>query len=234
MSKEPYQKIDFVPTENVLEIAHRISTWLKANASEVLRKDRSGLSRLNEYEGGHLYLELGGYVPNPEAPGKEASVETSFTVASGAAESLEPVEDPEGTYWYRRSYRAEVNWPSYGSQGAQLARLRAASIAAAVDLADKFDAEFKDAVVWSRGMTKAERDEWALKHRKDATRLKLLDAIKTAIHTNCKFMRVGDERFITCPPNCVDGEYVVELENKAYKAMPNTAGGSKLWFSRTK
>lgn len=229
MNKSPYEKIDFVPTENGPEVAQRMREWIKANAFMAL-KDCHGSRTIDAYEGGHLYLELGGYVPNPENPERQANVEASFSIASGVAERLEPVTDPEGTYWHRHTFTAHVNWPSYGSQGPQLSRLRADMISVTVELAERFEREFAGTVVWSKGMTQAERDEWALKHQKEASKLKVATHVKEAIHTTCRLMKVGTEKFISAPEGVLAGDYEVEVENKTYRVDVSDIRQARLRF----
>ena len=125
-------RIDFVPTENHATVAAEVRDWLLANAFMGLNPDRMSTRDLPKYEsGGHLYLELGGYVADPERPGHQAAVEATFNVD---LERGDHCEDPEGTMWYPSTVRAQVNWPSYGSMGRRLSRMRVAMIDAAVQL----------------------------------------------------------------------------------------------------
>jgi hypothetical protein len=223
-SNLPFETISFVPTDNCDEVAHRIRDWVMGHAFMGLKTN--AMRYLEGYTGGHLNLELGGYVQNPERPERQATVETSFTVTTHVDERLDPVEDPEGTVWHRSTFHAEANWPSYGSHGSRLSRYRADLIAVTVTLAEMFDAEFAGITVWSKGMTRAEREETHAKWARDATQIKAASHIKDAIHTSCRLMRVGDERFIPLP----DGEFVMQpgkyevcVENKTYRAEVRSA-----------
>ena len=226
--------IDFVPTENNCVVAQRVRDWILANAFMGLGDDDRNLRALEAYEGGHLNLTIGGYVRHPTMPGKRLRVDASFNVASHSQHRLDSVIDPEGNMWYRHTFVAEVSWGGEGSMPSPVARLRAQVASAAAELAERFDAEFGGTIIWSKGMSKAELEAQSLRWRTDATKLKIVSAISEAIHSTCRGMRVTNERFITRPPDCVDGEYVIELENKTYKAIPNAARGKRLWFMRIK
>ena len=235
-----FEPIDHIPTENAADHARRVKEWLTAHASALVKPGYC-VDRLQKYEGGHLYLELGGYVPNPEQPDKLTNVEASFNI-DWVRNDEGPFVDPEGTYWYYMTCRAEVNWASHGSTGHRLARLRAKMISDAIDLAEQFDAAFAEEKVWSKGMTKAEREACALKHQQDASKIKVAAHVKGAIHTSCRLMKVGTERFISLPSPeeglpILEGTYAVEVENKEYHVEVRGEGYAphiRFYFKRTK
>ena len=224
-----HEPIDFVPEPNLLAHAYRVRDWLQARLPFLTERSARDLE---QYEGGRMSLNLFGYLPCEGVDRGELQCETTLSI-SYDDDFLDRFEDPNGDWWTRKRLVAGAGWYS-GGLPTRAARVRLDCIVKTVELAEAFDAAFAEDYIWSRGPTKAERDQRALEWKRDATKLKIAEAIRTAIHSNCKFMRVGDEKFITCPPDCQDGEYVIELERKEYKAMPNTAGGSMLWFRRTK
>lgn len=234
--------IDHVPSENGPAFAQQVREWIRTNAGAVL-KENHGSRNLDDYDGGHLHLELGGYVADPYREGKQANVEASFSIGSRLEGRLEDVIDPEGTVWHRHTCHADANWPSYGSQGSRMARLRANIVDVVTSLAERFDAELGTTVVWTKGTTKAERDRIALNHRTDATRLVVAASIKEAIHTTCRGMRVLDDRTVDAPElvsGIVTGDYDVVIEKKEYRASVYVPQGGphegvpRMNFRRTK
>jgi len=226
-------RINFVPTENCEQVSAEVRDWLRANAFMGLQEGHQ-INGLNGYEGGNLYLTLGGYVRNPHDPKRQAAVEASFSVHV-RTDDLVPdsfIEDPEGTRWHVSALEAQVGWPSWGSTPAKLARMRVDMIEAAMKLGELFDERFKDTRLWVKGMTKADREAWMLSMQKDATRIKVAAAIKVAIHDTCRGMRVGTQMFVPIPDGWVQGLYQVALENKEYDATVNAY--KQLVFTRTK
>lgn len=230
--------ISFVPTDNCDQVCIEVRDWIRANAFMGLQ-DGHQVHGLDVYEGGNLYLTLGGYVRNPCDPTRQASVEASFGVhtrfADGEGEGLVPdtiIEDPEGTRWHVSALESQVGWLSWGSTPARLARMRVDMIEAAMQLGEMFDARFKDTRLWVKASTKAQRDEWWAKVQQDSTRIKVHAAIKEAIHGTCRGMRVRTQMFVPIPEGWVEGTYQVALENKEYDATVNAY--KQLVFTRTK
>jgi hypothetical protein len=215
MNKDPRETVDFFPTENSAEVVAQVRDWIKANLGALL-KDCHATHHLDDYGGGHLYLELGGYVADPEGSKGSLNVEASFNVEPNDSMQWDVIIDPKGDWWYRKAYHATVGWPSYGAHGAGRSRLRAELISAAVGLAERFDAQFGASVVWTRGMTKVEIDEYAAKIQRDTARVLVSGTIREAIHTTCRRMQVGNQRCISAPEGLVPGTYEVEVENKTY------------------
>ena len=226
-----HEPIDFIPApdQQLKGHAERVKAWLLANVP--FMNERAALD-VAQYEGGRLSLNLFGYLPCPGYERGEVQCETTLTLGFDEDFS-ERFEDPNGDWWTRKRMVASASWYSGGLRSVP-ARIRLDCITKTVELAEAFDAAFGADYIWTPGPTKAERQQRALEWKRDATKLKIASAISEAIHSTCRGMRVTNERFITCPPDCLDGEYVIELERKEYKAMPNTAGGKSLWFMRTK
>lgn len=223
--------LDFIPVENNDQVSAEVRDWICTNAFMGLQ---DGYVRyLTGYAGDNLYLTLGGYVQNPLDPKRQACVEATFSVHVLHDEGNELVmEDPQGTHWSVFRLESQVGWPSFGSTPARLARMRVDMIDAAVQLGELFDARFKDTRIWVKGMTKQAREEWTLRLQKDATRAKVHAAIKTAIHTTCRGMRVGTQMWVEIPEGWVQGPYEAALENKVYDAYVNAH--RQLTFKRTK
>jgi hypothetical protein len=224
--------LDFTPQENSEQVSAQVREWICANAFMGLQ-DGSQIHNLMAYAGAHLYLTLGGYVRNPLDPKRSVCVEATFNVQVRHDEDDELVtEDPEGTRWSVFRLESQVNWPSFGSTPVRLARMRVDMIDAAVQLGEMFDAQFRDTRIWVKGMTKQEREERALNLQKDVTRTKVHAAIKAAIHTTCRGMRVGSQMWVEIPDGWVQGPYKAALENKEYDAYVNAY--RQLIFARTK
>lgn len=228
--------IDFVPTENNDQVSAEVRDWICANAFMGLQD--GCIRNLTGYAGDNLYLTLGGYVRNPHDPKRQAGVEASFSVHVRHVDDDNDalpgavIEDPEGTRWHVFMLEALVGWPSWGTTPTRLARMRVDMIDAAMQLGEMFNERFKDTRIWVRGLTKAAREEWRAKVQANATRIKVAAAIKTAIHTTCRGMRVKTQMFVPIPEGWVEGTYQVALENKEYDATVNAH--QQLVFTRTK
>lgn len=220
--------IDFVPTENEDELGQQVGRWVLANAFMGLNPARGDYSHLADGIGRSAYLELGGYVRNPLHPNlnMSAGADVSFRL-----ETQDLVIDPEGTYWRPGNYQCLVNWSSYGSSLFQIARVRAQFIEAGVQLAERFNDAFADKVVWHKVMTAQQHAERQAKNLRTKCWNAVIVAIKEAIHTTCRRMRVGDDRYITRQDWWVKGTYPIALENKEYEAEVLEHG---LHFKRTK
>lgn len=232
-TRRPYDNIDFIPTENSAELDLQVRDWLIANAFMGLSNNRH--IDLMEYTGGGIGLTLGGYVPDPTRPGKLIETNASFYVYYDSVTSDGAVLDPEGTMWYCSRYVSRVSWASWGSEVTPIARLRADMINMACELGARFDERFKGTLSWKKGMTKEVREAndkaHAEKRARDATYGLLTEAIKTHIHTDCRNMRVGAERWVGKPVDAVSGEYSVALEGKEYTVHVNE---NDMDFTRTK
>lgn len=230
------KQIGHVPTENCEQVSAEVRDWICANAFMGLQ-DSHQIRNLTGYSGDNLYLTLGGYVTNPHDPKRQAAIEASFSVHVRHVDSddLVPdslIEDPEGTRWSVYTLEAQVGWPSWGTTAPKLARMRVDMIDVTMQLAEMFNERFKDARIWVRGMTKAARDEWWAGVQKDSTRIKVHAAIKQAIHTTCRGMRVRTQMFVPITEDgWVVGPYQVALENKEYDAYVNEH--KQLVFTRT-
>lgn len=227
---EPISKIDFVPVENLEQVAGEIRDWILANAFMGLSPGQE--HTVMEHTGGNVYLSLGGYVRNPYHPGLEARIEATFGVKYCEAVSGARCEDPEGTWWRLYRLEAHVDWPNYSSTGIKLAKKRVEMIDATMQLAELFDDRFKDTNVWVKSLTRGERQEREADRLKDETRLNVIDAIGRAIHTTCKGMRVGSRMWVEIPDGWVQGAYTVALEKKEYTAYVNAH--RQLTFTRIK
>ena len=219
---ETRETIPFTPTENYDSMRQEMREWLQANLWLLLQPIYQ--ERLSNKEGGSFYLDLGGYFPHPTWPGKELHVEAALTVDSPMEDHLDPVDDPDGTTWYRNTLRARVNWPSCGAMDVPVARMRAHIIELVLDAAERFNQRFAGRVIWTKGMTKVEKAKIHAEGLKRQTHSALVTAVKAAIHTTCRGMRVESEREIGTPKlqsgeRAVPGSYVLELENKSYVAI---------------
>lgn len=237
MARTPTE-IDFTPTENLAAITDQLARWLQADPAPVnpnTVKDIEEFRATGELR--NLYLKLGGYVTSPVDPTRQESVEATVDI-DVYTRNAETYTDPQGDLWEAYTVQARPNWPSYGgSQGAKLGRLRADMVDEAVSLAERFDERFKDTMVWVRLMTKAEQEAQARRWQEDATRIKLAQAIKEAIHTTCRGMRVAHERWIEAPEGSLVGRYDIILEHKEYVAtvMPDTSRrAGEVLFRRTR
>ena len=218
--------IDHVPTANALQVAIAVREWFKANAFMALKDSNYAARQLEDYEGGHLTVELGGYVRDPDDAKRQLNIESTVTVGSGYDQRLDDVIDPEGTVWHRHGFRVTVGWNGGCGCGVKGARMMATMADVTVTLAERFNEAFGDAVVWTKGLSQADRDAAALKLRRDTTQLAVASFIKESIHTTCRGMRVGDERTLTAPEvtlGMLQGDYEVALEKKEYRASVFTA-----------
>ena len=224
--------VDHVPTENNHEVAVKVREWLADNVTPFVTPKKYPVDLL-AYEGGYIYLELGGYVIDPYNAERQVNVEATFNVATEHGDG--PYEDPDGTMWYTSTIFAQVNWGSGGGNRSRVAQLRSELIGTAAMLARRFDADFAGVKIWSKGPTRAERKESARKLLVAATQCNVEEAIREAIHTTCRGMRVGTSRTLTSPPKAVHGDYKVALENKEYKVTVGVGQlGTLMFFERKK
>lgn len=210
------EKLDFVPSDNAEAIVVEMKAWLMENVSGLMRPG-SFRSKISEYSGGYLRLELGGPVADPGSRSGESDVSASFIID---AKIMRLSEDPDESRWCSDVYMASVSIPGYDAAGRRLARLRAELYMSVVELAARFDKAFENNRAWVRLSTKAQRDAVTKAFNErimaDTARLKLSQAVKDAIHTTCKRMRVGDERYVTPPDGVLPGTYDVDVEKKTY------------------
>ncbi len=223
------EKVEFVPSLAVNDdIVVRLRGWLIENTDGLIKSEYYR-REIERYAGGVLHLEFSDYVGN-------AHVGAVFHIND---ERLPVVEDPEGTWWTSHSINAEVSIPGYASARAPLAERRLSMYRDAVELAKRFDAEFGDVRLWARHSTKAERDAAAKAFAEaviaDTAQLKLGTAIREAIHTTCKHMRIGHDRYINAPDGVLPGTYTVEVESKTYfvDVYKNRVDRSTMHFRRT-
>jgi hypothetical protein len=211
-------RIDYVPVENASQVTDDIIAFLQENCTGCLRlKDPHALERFSVSN--NTYLELGGRELNPLESGREINVECTIHIHEKPTTD-DMVEDPNGDMWFYHSMSAGVSWPAYCAAPSQIARLRGDLISATCHLSERFDLQFAKIVIWTRGQTRAEREAEELRVRRNATQLHVAFAIKDAIHSSCRGMRVGDERTLSAPVvilGIVEGDYDVALEKKEYR-----------------
>ena len=222
------KQLDFVPQENMELVSAQVREWIRDNAFMALSE--RALNDLEKRSVDGLSLTLGGYVVDPNNPKRRVSMETSFSVSVLPKDEEFDLEDPEATWWNAYVLRARMQLLQHDSEFAALTRMRVSMINATLQLIEAFDERFKDTLIWERRLTKQQRDEWALNLQRDATRVKLFNAVKDAIHTTCRGMRVGSQNWFRAPDGCKDGDYELVVERKSYRINVN---GIIVTFIRT-
>lgn len=234
------EKLGFVPSENHDLVVADVRAWLTEHVLPHVAVGDMTRRELVTYEGGYLYITLGGRVPHPTKP--EVTIDAEATLCISSRDQHDRVEDEDGTWWYRTGITATVNWPSYGSSQPGLAVRRAEVISLASRLACEFEDAFGDVFIWSRGPTKAERDERAAaleaQRALDFCVSRARVAIRKAIHTTHKRMRVGSDGFIGPFGIKESHRFTVEVEKKEYEVVvyvPDDGSDElSMLFTRTK
>lgn len=230
-------KIDFVPQENGSQVTEAIRAWLVVETAGRLKPGHSERT-LAAYEGGYASFDVGGYVVDPYGGPREVDTAASISVVwNGTWSSGNHFEDPDGSWWTKSAPTLQVSSDGRPSAPSKVARLRLDVQAWAVDLAERFDATFAETWHWSRVSTQAERNAYAAKVLADmlatASRIVVAEAIKAAIHSTCRGMRVNDERVIAAPDAASAGVSEVALERKEYLVTVHPSP-HRMRFQRTK
>lgn len=233
------EQLTFIPEENYDATCVEVREWIKANAFMAINDRPWNVHALERFSGGHISLDLGDYMVDPDNPSRRADIGTQFDFSVGDSGRTTYV-DPEGTTWYKYCVHATLNFGSSSSTtGVRVLRQHVNMIEGTMQLLERFMARFTGVEVWVRGEAKADRE--ARLAKAEAARKALVSqqaveaAIKEAIHTTCRGMRVGSDRFISKPAESLDGESEVELENKTYKVSVGCGiHGNLMHFERIK
>ncbi len=242
-----FEKLGFVPSNNLDEVSLAVREWLVEHVLPHVTSNKCQRDEIMAYDGGYLNVQLGGDFPHPQNPGVTFNAEASLNVQPHtrlARFELDTVEDPDGTRWYRSRVSCTVGWPSYSNDRntSSIATIRANVIMTAARLATEFEQAFGNVIVWQRGPTIAER----LARQEALTAQRLLDdriakareAIRRAIHSTYKRMRVGSDGIIGNSFGQQVCKFSIDLENKTYDVSVYDACDPSdpisLMFTRTK